>query len=614
MKQPNFTITSNDSTSTQLKFDINSTYTFVINALRRVIMSELDCVGIPDIYKESSSDIPGVFIKENTGRLHNEFIRHRLSMLPIKISLSELQEYDYKFILDVKNTTKEPINIYSSNIQIFRRKKRFEPYERQKLLKKKADEEKTTSEEEVTPKRDSKACKLVIPWEEIDGEHSTRVGIIPTDPILDSSNVTKQISTTNASILLTRLYNGESLVLEMIPSVSCANLFAGFSPISTCTYMHKVDKQKKKEEWERILAITKKKTQDADELKKHIEILQSQFENQGQYLCKNENDFHVMLETIGTYSCHEIIKMGIDKLIAKIQFVICFLTNNIEVNLGTNFPCLTDWIQDIQNGVPCIIKINKSGLHAPHQVEKIVVATTEPIYEFTNIEELPRIDGEDIQVSDKILLKNQEKSTQNGIYLIHSVNGKYSFIKDSSLKDNRIYIISRGAINSGSWFINSQITACHGSKCAIQLPSLFTSDDSSFKFDINDDIDEIILVGNKEESINITTVQIERFNLNMEYSKTDDILSSTHMINIDKEDHTIGNLIQGYMYEKYCKETKGIINAVAYRKPHPLESFIELRIDFNKSVERKIMIQLVIKELKYIMNDFSKLLDKWNKL
>ena len=52
-------------------------------------------------------------------------------------------------------------------------------------------------------------------------------------------------------------------------------------------------------------------------------------------------------------------------------------------------------------------------------------------------------------------------------------NIKYSLIKDTNLKDNRIYIISRGAVNSGSWFIKSQITACYGSKCAIKLPSMF---------------------------------------------------------------------------------------------------------------------------------------------
>ena len=606
MKQAKISVKEHDKEKNILECNIDETHTFVINALRRVIIAELDCVGIPDTYKENGDNTPGVFIKENTGRLHNEIIRHRLSMLPIKISLPEIQEYDYKFTLNAENTSSSTLNVYSSDIKIFKKKKRLEPLEYHKLLESQSEDEKLDIEK-------------ILKWEEIDGSHTSRKGIIPTDTILDSSEITKKVSTKKASILITRLFRGESLTAEMFPTVSYAHEFAGFSPISKCTYMHKIDDKKKDAKWKHIMDVTKEQIQDKDELEKKIEILKKQFENHGKYLCKNENDFHFILETIGTYSCSDIIKMGIEKIISKLEFIKCFLTKNIEINLGNNYPCLSEWVNQLKeikvDKLPCILKVIKSGLHIPQYSETLVVASSEPIYKFTNIEELPRIDGEDIQVSDKILLKNQEKYSQNGIYLVHSVKGKYSLIKEGELKNNHIYMISRGAKNRGSWFLNSTINACYTSKLSIELPSILSSKESNIRFNINDDIDEIIICGDKEESINITSINIERFNLNIDVDKSDTLSSSSHKINIEQEDHTIGNLIQGYIYEKYCNNTKdSVINAIAYRKPHPLESFIELRIDYKKNINKKEMVEFVIKEIQSIINDFSKLYKNWNSI
>ena len=99
-----------------LKFDvINSTSAFV-NSLRRIIISQIETIGFKtDDYEESD-----IKILENTSSLHNEFILHRLGLIPVYAD--NIETYDpskYKFTLNIENSKNIPIDITTNDIQVF---------------------------------------------------------------------------------------------------------------------------------------------------------------------------------------------------------------------------------------------------------------------------------------------------------------------------------------------------------------------------------------------------------------------------------------------------------------------------------------------------------------
>ena len=93
-------------------FQIENADVGVVNAIRRTILSEVENVAIV-------SDMN--FIENNTP-LHNEFMAHRISLIPLHFSEKELEEFDpanYKFVLNVTNTTNATLNVTSKDIKIF---------------------------------------------------------------------------------------------------------------------------------------------------------------------------------------------------------------------------------------------------------------------------------------------------------------------------------------------------------------------------------------------------------------------------------------------------------------------------------------------------------------
>jgi DNA-directed RNA polymerase alpha subunit len=80
----------------------------IVNSIRRVLLSEIPVVGF---YGE---DEPTIKIPFNSGPLHNEFMIHRIGLIPIHVNETVTESYeddDYKFELNIKNKTNEITNI-----------------------------------------------------------------------------------------------------------------------------------------------------------------------------------------------------------------------------------------------------------------------------------------------------------------------------------------------------------------------------------------------------------------------------------------------------------------------------------------------------------------------
>ena len=103
-----------------ISFEINDVDVSLVNSLRRIILSEIPNVGF--FFKVSdhfvNSDI--IFHKNDTP-LHNEFMAHRFSMIPLCFNPEEIAEWDmasYTFVIDVKNTTQSMMDVTTEHFNI----------------------------------------------------------------------------------------------------------------------------------------------------------------------------------------------------------------------------------------------------------------------------------------------------------------------------------------------------------------------------------------------------------------------------------------------------------------------------------------------------------------
>jgi DNA-directed RNA polymerase subunit L len=87
-----------------LSFTLSNINVSLANAIRRTILNDIPTVVLgTDIYQDNKCQI-----KVNTGRLHNELVKQRLSSIPVHISdENEMETFpqEYVLVVDIKNET-----------------------------------------------------------------------------------------------------------------------------------------------------------------------------------------------------------------------------------------------------------------------------------------------------------------------------------------------------------------------------------------------------------------------------------------------------------------------------------------------------------------------------
>lgn len=164
------------------EFDIENLDISIINGIRRVILSKIPVLGF------KGEDDVSITIHKNNGPLHNEFMIHRIGMIPIHFSEEETESFtegEYEFSCDVKNTEFELQNITTKHLTGTRNKV---PLTEKELIK-----------------------------------------LFPEHPI------TKQ------HVLITRLRLGEELAFTATVIKSTAKQHASFSPVSLCSFYYTPD-------------------------------------------------------------------------------------------------------------------------------------------------------------------------------------------------------------------------------------------------------------------------------------------------------------------------------------------------------------------------------------
>ncbi len=179
-----------DDKSEKHSFEINDVDLSIINGIRRTIITDIPIVGFV------GEEEPSINIISNNGPLHNEFLIHRLGLIPVNLTEEEIENYtdddNYEFEINEKNNTSSIKNIYTDCII---GKKNDKPFTKKEL-------------ERIFPK----------------------------------NNITKN------GILITRLRPDEELICIMKCKKKTARFNASFCPTSLCNLSYIQDTEQSSKE------------------------------------------------------------------------------------------------------------------------------------------------------------------------------------------------------------------------------------------------------------------------------------------------------------------------------------------------------------------------------
>ena len=164
------------------EFDIADVDLSIVNAIRRIILSDIPVVGF------DGEISPSLDILINNGPLHNEFMLHRFGLIPIHMGMTDTDTFvedNYEFEIHVHNKTTKTHDVTSNDFKV---------------------------------KKDGHLLSQV---------ETSR--LFPADPI------------TQKHILISRLRPDETLHVKGKAIKSTAKHHAGFSPVSLCTFSFNID-------------------------------------------------------------------------------------------------------------------------------------------------------------------------------------------------------------------------------------------------------------------------------------------------------------------------------------------------------------------------------------
>lgn len=270
----------------ETSFSLNNVSNSLANALRRIIISELKTVGFR--YHESSSDIN---VLRNTTKYHNEYIGHRISMIPLHGADPNTFDIDkYKFVLNKKNSSDTVLAVTSND---------FEVYEKDEQGNWKLDNDK--KDVFFRPNKISNDYILIAYLKENSSE------------------------------------NGQEIHIECKPSISNGLENIHYSPVCKCVLFNRVSDNIYQQNLQKLL--DGKNPEEVEKITKNFNYLDSErcFE-------RDEDgepfEFTFSIENIETLSNYNIFLDSIKVLTQKLQL---FNSNTQENNLKMDFSKSTEF-------------------------------------------------------------------------------------------------------------------------------------------------------------------------------------------------------------------------------------------------------------------------------
>ena len=261
-------------TNDTLNFDIKGCNSSLVNCLRRIIISEVKTCGFrTEEYEESDLKVIA-----NTSSLHNEFLLHRIGLIPINIkNVNETDISKYKFILNVSNKSQEILDITTREIKVFN--------------------------------MDT-------------GKDEDNQSFFPKNPI------------TGDNILITRLKPtpdgaGEHIHIEGKCSRGVGKEHIRFSPVSKIVFINKVDPKVYETELKKYIAEHSNLSEVDAKHKFNIEESERHF-----YVDDNgdPNMFEFTLESVGVIPPESILLQGINQIVLKLKKFSAELEKTLKSN------------------------------------------------------------------------------------------------------------------------------------------------------------------------------------------------------------------------------------------------------------------------------------------
>ena len=193
----------------KMSFTINDADLSLVNSIRRIILAEIPNVA----FYFDPSDIDGndIKISKNTCALHNEFLSHRVSLVPLCFTENDINDFEpskWKFQLKKQNNTYEIMEVTTKDFKILNEDDKEYP-------------------------------------------ESVREKILPKNPI------------TGEYILLTKLKpnlyddvsppRGEAVDMMCYPTINTAMKHARWSPVSQCSFGNTIDEELAKSKFDEYL-------------------------------------------------------------------------------------------------------------------------------------------------------------------------------------------------------------------------------------------------------------------------------------------------------------------------------------------------------------------------
>ncbi len=284
-----------------LKFTLHDVEVSVANALRRTILSDIPIV----VIETETYDKNKCHIKKNTGRLHNEIIKQRLSCIPIHTTL--LRDSDdqkalpenYSLIVDVENKTENIIYVTTEHFKL----------------------------------RDNSDGKI-LSKEEMD---KLFPGLFPKNDVTQS-----YIDFVRLRPKIGNDIPGEHLQLVADFSISNAKDNSMYNVVSKCAYGNTPDTEKAVSVWDKLESKMRSDGETDSDIrfqKENFRILDSQ-----RHFVPNSFDF--IVQTIGIYDNKDIIRKACAILQNKFIDIVQLIDSGIMPILTSE--TTMDYCYDIQ--------------------------------------------------------------------------------------------------------------------------------------------------------------------------------------------------------------------------------------------------------------------------
>jgi DNA-directed RNA polymerase II subunit RPB3 len=290
-----------DVSSDHLTFEINNVDLSFVNSLERIILSNIPSVGFNVRPIETSQ----FKIFKNNTPFENEFISHRIGLIPIYLNPDNFDPAEYSFVINKENSGKSFLSVTSEDIEII--KLSDNKHLSRDLVRK------------IFPPHPLTGCFIpitkIIPWE---------------DKTMDKPGFHCE----GRAIVSTGLVNG---------AFSQVSAIAHSFKIDPEIYKHKLAEYMKeqKSEHERIEKILKEAdptyesqpfSKTPDEMKKKFDLLEAE-------RCFYRNDdedpywFNMLIESIGVHSPVYILEKGLEIMIKKVAEFRELLENPVDGRL-----------------------------------------------------------------------------------------------------------------------------------------------------------------------------------------------------------------------------------------------------------------------------------------